>query len=37
MKASGVDTRQFVADAHQRANLRRRQFPRFMDQLLGIV
>ena len=37
MKASGVDTRQFVADAHQRANLRRRQFPRFMDQLLGVV
>ena len=37
MKASGVDTRQFIADAHQGANLRGRQFPRFMDQLLGVV
>lgn len=37
IKASSVNTRQFVANAHQRANLQRRQFPRLINQLLEIV
>jgi hypothetical protein len=37
METRGIQIRQFVANSHQLANLRRRELARHMDKLLRVI